>query len=319
MLLCPTQSGVETLIRPYLVEPGNTLARIIVGMSAPPSPEGPSHQLSIHVDFNTLRAKLARAVDRMIRLVSIGYEATEHPVKEELRMPGSGWLVTFSDTPAWTEDEARQHYQSWLFATGLRNVLEAFGSFLDECHEITAYIALLRKFRKRETLVGQDLFDQQEAVAKFRRLGIDKKLDKLKPWFAKILPEAQEGVRSINRARNIFTHHDGIVPASYCDENGGFQISWFRLQLVTMGGKNEREVEIGSLVGPGEGVGIRATRESRSFRAGEPLRIQPKDFSGICWTVFTGGDSLREQIENDYMSATADPLASETGENATGA
>jgi hypothetical protein len=234
-------------------------------------------------------------------------------------MPGSGWLVTFSDTPPWTEDEARQQHHSWLFATGLRDVLEAFGSFIYECHEITAYITLLRKFRKQHTLVGQDLFDQQEAATKFRRLGIDKKLDKLKPCFTKIEPDVQESVRSINRSRNILTHHNGIVPASYCDDTGEFQISWFRLQLVTMGGKEEREVEMGSLTGPGEGVGIRAAKESRSFRAGESLRIEPKDFSGICSTNFTGGDALRERIETDWKEATTDPRAPDKGANATSA
>jgi hypothetical protein len=32
---------------------------------------------------------------------------------------GTGWSVSFSGAPLWSEDEARQHYSAWLFATGL--------------------------------------------------------------------------------------------------------------------------------------------------------------------------------------------------------
>jgi hypothetical protein len=189
-------------------------------VSPPSNPEGPSHQLSVHVDFNNLRGKLARAVDETARLVSIGFQSSEPPINEELRMPGTGWAVTYSDLPSWTEEQGRNQYRAWILRIGLRDAMEAFGSFLNECHEITAYTNLVQKYREHKNLIGQDLFEQQEAVQKFRRLGIDKKLDKLKPWFTKLPADIQASVRSINRARNILTHHNGIVPESYADENG---------------------------------------------------------------------------------------------------
>jgi hypothetical protein len=133
-------------------------------VSPPSNAEGLSHQFSVHVDFNNLRGKLARAVDETSRLVSIGFQSGEPPINEGLRMPGTGWAVTYSDLPLWTEEQVRDQYCAWVLRIGLRDAMEAFGSFLDECHEITAYANLVRKYRKQKGLIGQDLFEQRESA-----------------------------------------------------------------------------------------------------------------------------------------------------------
>jgi len=154
------------------------------------NPEKSDAQLSVHVDFNNLRGKLGSAVDRSVRLVSIGFQSAQQPIKEELRMPGSGWLMSFSGAPPWSDSEALEHYSAWLFATALRDVLEAFGAFLDECYDIASYIRLIQK-HKRDGLLGQDFFNRQTDVFKYRRFGIDKKIEKLKPWFGKLPDDLQ--------------------------------------------------------------------------------------------------------------------------------
>ena len=92
----------------------------------------------------------------------------------DLRMPGTGWSVSFSGAAPWSEDEARQHYSAWLFATGLRDALEAFGAFLDECYDVTSIMRLIRKNKEAGQLLGQDWFDHQADTGTFRQFGIDK-------------------------------------------------------------------------------------------------------------------------------------------------
>src|SRR5207247_62733 len=115
-----------------------------------------------------------------VRLVTIAFKCSQQPVDEELLMPGTGWSVSFSGASAWSANEATLHYKTWLFATGLRDVLEAFGSFLDECYNIASYIGLIRKQKEKGMLLGQDFFDNQADTLKYTRLGIEKKVQRLK-------------------------------------------------------------------------------------------------------------------------------------------
>jgi hypothetical protein len=264
------------------------------------NPPGPLPQLNIHVDFNNLRGKLGSAVDRCVRLVSIGFESLHHPMSEDLRMPGTGWSISFSGAKKWSESEAQDNYGAWLFANGLRDALEAFGAFLDECHDITSCIRLIRKNKNEGQLVTQDVIDRDEAIRTFRRLGIDKKLKKLKPWVDGLPGELQESVRSINRARNILAHHEGLVPESYL-EDGSFRISWWRAILIAMGAE-EREVVLGETLREGEGLGIRAVSEHRDFKTGDRLFLEPAEFSGVCWSIFSAGEAIREALEHEWRT-----------------
>lgn len=258
-------------------------------------------QLSINVNFNNLRGKLGSSVDRYARLVTIGFQGAQQPIKEELRLPGTGWSVSFSGAPPWSEAEARENYSAWLFSTGLRDALEAFGAFLDECNDIASCMRLIRKNKEKGQILGQDFFDHEADTQNYRRLGIDKKLKKLEPWFGTLTADLQENIRSINRARNILAHHEGNVPESYLEGNGKFRIAWMRLTLTAIGPET-REVVVGETLKAGEGLGLLAVSEYRDFSKGERLYLQPIEFSGICWTIFTAGDAIREALEKDWVA-----------------
>jgi len=266
-------------------------------------PAEPAPQLRINVNFNNLRAKLGNSIDRYARLVSIGFQGVQQPIKEELRLPGTGWAVFFSGAAPWSEDEARKNYNDWLFATGLRDALEAFGAFLDECYDIASCIRLIRKHKEYGQILGQDVFDHETDTQKYRRLGIDKKLKKLEPWFGTLTVDQQENIRSINRARNILAHHEGCVPESYVAGNGMFRIAWMRLTLTAMG-PEPREVVVGERLKAGEGLGLLAVAEYRDFNKGERLYLRPTEFSGVCWTIFMAGDAIREALEKDWASCS---------------
>lgn len=217
-------------------------------------------------------------------------------------MPGSGWSISFSGSLPWSDEEARGQYGAWLFANGLRDVTEAFGAFLDECHDIASLIRLVRKYKQNGVILGQDFFDHQADTLKFRQVGIDKKIDKLKPWLSTLPSDLQECIRSMNRARNILAHHEGIVPESYADTNGKFRITWRRLTLTALG-PHEREVMPGDQLKAGEGLGLRTVSEYRDFNKGDRLHLEPVDFSGICWTVFITGDAIREILEQEWFKS----------------
>ena len=113
-------------------------------------------------------------------------------------------------------------------------------------------------------------------------------------------PEAPESVFSINRARNILAHHEGIIPETYLDHNGRFRITWKRLTMVAMG-EQQREVRLGETLNAGEGLGLIAVSESRAFQKGDRLRLEPIEFSGVCWTLFTVGDAIRDALEKEWF------------------
>jgi hypothetical protein len=258
----------------------------------------PVAQLKVHVDFNNLRRKLGHAVDRSIRLISIGFRSAHQPIEEELRMPGNVFSSYFSDLQVWSDGEAREHYSDWLFATGLRDVLEAFGAFLDECYEIGSFLHLIKKEKQNGILLVEDYDARNESLQKYRRLGIGKKLKKLKPWFDMLSSDQQESIRSMVSARNILVHHQGIVPEEYA-RSGTFQIKWMRLALMIFG-PDERELKIGTIIKAGESYGLRTNWEQRDFSKGDRLHLEPLDFSGICWTVFFASESIREALEKDW-------------------
>jgi hypothetical protein len=53
-----------------------------------------------------------------------------------------------------------------------------------------------------------------------------------------------------------------------------------------------REVVVGETLKEGEGLGLFTVSERRDFGKGERLHLQPVEFAGICWTVFTAGDAI---------------------------
>ena len=217
-----------------------------------PSPLPTAH-LEVHANFINLRAKLGTAVDRCIRLVSIGFKASLQPIDSDIRLPGSG--LSFSGSAPWSDTEARQHYTSWLFAIGLRDVLESFGTFLDECYEIASFLELARKQQKNKSLSQQNLNDRNEATAKFRRLFVEKKVRRLKSALGALPPDFEELILPINCARNILAHHDGIIPETFLDANGLFRINWRRLTMLALG-PDQREVRAGEVLKAGEGLGL---------------------------------------------------------------
>jgi len=217
-------------------------------------------------------------------------------------MPGTGWSVSFSAAPPWSASDATEHYRTWLFAVGLRDVLEAFGTFLDECYDIASHIGLMRKQKDKGLLIGQDYFDHQADTLKYRRLGVEKKIAKLKTRLITLPADLEESVLSINRARNILTHHDGIVPETYLDTTGHFQVTWKRLTLRAVG-TADREVRLGDQLEAGQGIGLRVVAERRDFGRGDRIRLEPVEFAGICWTIFTAGDAIRETLEKQWFQS----------------
>jgi len=173
------------------------------------------------------------------------------------------------------------------FATGLRDALEAFGAFLDECYDVASIMRLIGKNKETDHLLAQDWFDHQADTGTFRQFGIDKKLMKLKPWFQTLTADLQESIRSINRARNILAHHEGNVPESYLNENGKFRISWIRLTLTAMG-PEAREAVLGETLKAGEGLGLLAVSEHRDFGKEERLYT----YSLLSSPAFVGPSSL---------------------------
>lgn len=155
----------------------------------------------------------------------------------------------------------------------MRDLLEAFGTFLDECYDIASCLRMIKQ-KSDGALRGQNWSDRQKNTLKYRRLGIDKKFDK------------------------------GIVPDTYLDKRGMFRITWKRAALVAIGGQ-DREVQLGEVMNPGEGLDMRMISEHREFGREDRVRLEPVEFSGVCWTVFTAGDAIREALEKERSSISS--------------
>lgn len=262
----------------------------------------PRGKITVHLDFNHLCAELSNNVEHSVRLVSIGLRYAEQPVHDELFMPGhAGFRMSFSGMPIWSPQETREHFTIWLLRAGLRDLLEAFGAYLDKCYEISLLMGLMRKNKEHGQVFGQDLHDYTSEVAKVRRLGVDKKIGKINRYFCALPSETQQSILSINRARNILVHHEGVIPESYLDDDKKFRLTWLRLTLWAMGA-DEREVQVGETLKGGEGLGIRSVSEHREFQHGERLKLEPLEFAGVSWSLFVAGNSIREALEKEYLA-----------------
>jgi hypothetical protein len=153
-------------------------------------------------------------------------------------------------------------------------------------------------------LLGRDLSDRNESSVKYKQLGIPRKLKKLKSRLGSLPSDIEENILSINAARNILVHHDGVVPETYVNDDGLFRVSWHRLILSTVGEKGQ-ELRIGDRVEGGEGVYLRVISEHRDYRKSESVQVEAVELAGICWTVFTNGDKIREIVEEQWIKQTA--------------
>lgn len=211
-------------------------------------------------------------------------------------MPGSGWHVTYSTTPAWTPDERKDNFQKWVLTASFRDAFEAFGEFLDECNLIKEYERLVAE-QGQSGVSSEQLDDFTKQTATFKQSGIEKKLRKLKSGHSLGLPADLECcVLSLNNARNILSHDNGIVPQSYLDARGVFQVNWKRL-VLDVDGPNSRELRVDDTINPGEVPNMRVKAEERVFRLGDRVALQPHEFAGACWTILSAANELGKELE----------------------
>lgn len=176
------------------------------------------------------------------------------------------------------EDVAKfkAEFATWIITCGLREILEHYATMLDHVHRYA-----LRVWQVNDCL-GET--DPEIEHNRFRRMGVDRKLEALRKGFAITLVDESNVVR-LYQARNCLTHDHGVVTPARCDGGNELVLTWvgFDMFLTEPGGTPEH-VMLTRGRGyrePPEVTGNWAIRK-KHFPVGSRVVIGSHDLSEIC-------------------------------------
>ncbi|OGA31306.1 MAG: hypothetical protein A3G80_11535 [Betaproteobacteria bacterium RIFCSPLOWO2_12_FULL_62_13b] len=173
----------------------------------------------------------------------------------------------------------KDEFKVWIEANGLTELVETFSSFLDSLHHACLVIK-----KSKENLSPEQL---QEQDKNFEQQGFPNKLNILASSFSSG-PKHIEYLKSLNKARNCFTHRRGIVGPEDVAAGKSLSAVWLGMDLFAETPTGEKhmlnEIREGGLHLPEGGtVKVHMVERERVFSVGTPLKFSTRDLAEICW------------------------------------
>lgn len=259
--------------------------------------------MSITIQLSTnlaaLSAQLQFDLQKALNLVAVGLHASEAVQKAPFSLPKTAFFQQFAPNDHWTAEHTACEWERWVLRNGFRDVSELIASFLENGQKILAnwHLVALQRTRK---LIGADW---NEVIVsrekKFHRLGLPEKLDFLQKHYSFVPADASlvRQVFSINAARNCLVHRNGVVGTTDITENDKFILEWTALAIIVQKDGIETQVVPPATVEAGSSVGIGNRPRRKDFGLGEPIVVDSREFSEICWTLSFFGSSCARKLE----------------------
>jgi hypothetical protein len=173
----------------------------------------------------------------------------------------------------------KDEFKIWIEANGFRELVESFSTFLDALHHACLVIK-----GNNDNLSPEQLQDQKN---KFEWQGFPNKLNTLDSSFS-ARPEHAEYLKSLNKARNCFTHRRGIIGPEDVTTDNALTVVWLGMDIYVETPTGEKhmlnEISTGGLLLPkGGSVKMQMMERTRSFTAGSQLKFSTRDLAEICW------------------------------------
>lgn len=250
--------------------------------------------LEIRLDRAAAMAPAILSIRNSLEAVAISLRAIEETKFSEIPpIPGASQQFSIGIKDE-SEDVRRQHLRDWLLTKGVQEISRGLRATLEEAYLYVSTIAL--------SGIHISPQDFQAQIEKFRQTG-----NKLK--FPQLLEEVDSRLSThlkfsneflfFQKVRNCFEHRNGIVGSADVAADGLLTLSLPRLGLFAKGIEGDIEIGPGFVAEKDEGLFIKQTISSRSYRVGERLTLTPAEFVQIaqgCWLFLNDLESKLPMI-----------------------
>ena len=256
---------------------------------------------SIRVNLAALLGSLKRSIQRSIDLVSLGLMSAEAAATEDMILPGAYLQLAIAGDKRRDLETIKNEFRAWVLEGGLRDCVEAIGSFLEEVRAVCAVWSVAGQ----SPITGEQWNERiVHESRRFHRLGLPDKIAFLKErYHPALLNDLEDEILTINAARNCLVHRRGIVSGRDANSQEGLQVRWLKMELLAKGPEGEQAIEPPMLVEGPATISVRQAKESKLFRPGDTITFTVQEFSELCWTFFRFGQLLVAQLE-EYGRAT---------------
>lgn len=244
-------------------------------------------------------------LQEIIDLVAYGL-SVEPPSLQTTRniIPEAPFQVNPHPTWALEPAKAKVHFHSWIIGNGLRELIDtATVNFLEAAFLDCETLMFLNE-RGMEGLEGRELeeFNSRLTVArtKFRKSPMNQKLGHLKKEYGLNLDSTmEECLLSIQRARNCFTHNQGLVTTSDFNQSAGevgLPVMFVVVNITRQAGGAPSLIKTLEDIGSGGVYMFGSNLLKKVFGAGARLVFSPKEFTEIALTLFIFAQVVAEVL-----------------------
>lgn len=233
----------------------------------------------------TVRLRVRRAAV----FLGLGLHSANDPNLTEFRLSPYAQLEYLPlEIPAQTLEHFKAQYLQWVTVCAFREVVEAFGVFLDDI-----FLAFPH--------AGTNL--KKPDVKNFDKLFLHEKFKRIREEIGDL--DAETFVLSLNQARNCLAHRGGIVGERDCVEDGILQVKWIGLSLQI----KDADGTMRSLIPmPKEGVHWPAAStleigryvRARKFAIGSVLSFDAHELAEILHTFLISSEEVTRKCEERF-------------------
>jgi hypothetical protein len=252
-----------------------------------------------NLDFDKILEIALKGVRRASVFMGLGVNLA---LDEQAKSYQLTQITNIQLVPDEVSDETLHHFKDefriWIEAAGLRELSEAFASYLDALHKACLIVHTVQTKAPPAEI--------EEKQTTFAAEGLPNKLNILKQRFS-VEPQHTSYIVSIGRARNCLGHRRGIVGAE--DLRGGeeLEVIWLGMDLFVETPAGERHFlnetpEEGIFLPQGGTVNMQFVERKRTFGLGTKLALSTRDLAEICWfyereakSAFTSALSFAEK------------------------
>lgn len=232
------------------------------------------------INFVAIKEIADRAIRRTAVFVALGLNSAKRCSEYDLDLEDVRHLALLPNDPS--EEVAlvcSEEFATWIITCGLRELLETFGTFLDEidwaCNGMRLHYSCEVEKSRPLSLEG------------FRYKGLTEKLGFLADMYSLKLDNS-EMLISINRARHCLAHRRGIVGVEDCQKTNALDVRWLGIEFFAETPSGIRIPAPTPLNNPYpfEEVGVvkwRWCERHSSFQIGSRVQLSPRDLGEICY------------------------------------
>lgn len=174
--------------------------------------------------------------------------------------------------------EYKEEFRDWVVANALRELHEGFTEYLEKLNQACLTLGCsLGAYTPEEC----DRYHKR-----FHKDGLPDKFKSLRQRFS-VSTKQEQGLLSLNDARNCLTHRRGIVGPEDFNDGDALHLRWRALEIYFVPKDGEpvlnRDIPAGGLSMPGGAIESSYVEQSCRFRKGDVLVFSPLQLSEICF------------------------------------